>query len=245
MSNNPIDKITDDGFTNTSKGLLTLFTIGVIKIFLGIEFTSSTISIPWLPTVEIYNIKNLICLYWLLVAYTIHRYVIHNIDKFRNILYDIFVFSLYEQNSKNRIIRSLFLPDQFDFLIKTYPTVGDSIICISYFQNKEFLVNPNFELLIFHSNAYRFKKIEIYIKEPDIKIENFIKKFKLKKLKPNTNSSEQNGYFSSRMPLIFTALLCFIYVKQLLKNKNLYDISMPIILNILLFFYWCAMQYVG
>lgn len=245
MSNYPIDKITDDGFTNTSKGLLTLFTIGVIKIFLGVEFTSSTISIPWLPTVEIYNLKNIIYLYWALVAYAIHRYLIHNYDSFREILYDIFLFYLYEKNTKNRIIKKLFVPDKFVCQIQKEPSPNNKIIKLSYFQNKQPPRKPCFVMHINHSNKHRFKEIEIYVHESDIKIDNFIKKFKPQNMNLCTDIFEPNSYLSNRMPLIFIVLLCSIYIQQLFNNKELYDISMPIILNILLFFYWCAMQYVG
>ncbi|MEZ9233323.1 hypothetical protein AB4259_19820 [Vibrio amylolyticus] len=55
-----LDKIADDGFTKSSKGLLPLSAIGVVKIFVGVEFTTNTIAIPWLPQITFNSLENII-----------------------------------------------------------------------------------------------------------------------------------------------------------------------------------------
>ncbi|WP_185838565.1 hypothetical protein [Vibrio cholerae] len=64
---NPIDKITEPSFTSSTRGLLTLFCIGIFHIVIGIDLSNSKIAIPWFPVVELKNIERLIYLYWGLV----------------------------------------------------------------------------------------------------------------------------------------------------------------------------------
>lgn len=73
----------DEGISG--KGLLVLFIIGVVKFKLGIEFTTNTIEIPWLPKVEIKSIENIVYLYWGLVAYTCYRYWIYSKPTFSEV----------------------------------------------------------------------------------------------------------------------------------------------------------------
>ncbi|MGR6838072.1 hypothetical protein ACU5DF_02775 [Aliivibrio wodanis] len=80
---NPIDKITDPTFTNSSKGLLTLFCIGLIHTVVGVDLTSTEIAIPWLPSINFPNTDRFSYLYWGLVTFTIYRYMLHNIRPFK------------------------------------------------------------------------------------------------------------------------------------------------------------------
>lgn len=75
---NLIDKITEPTFTNSSKGLLTLFCIGLFKLAVGVDLTSTEIAIPWLPSIDFPHIERIIYLYWALVAFSIYRYSLHH-----------------------------------------------------------------------------------------------------------------------------------------------------------------------
>ncbi|MDW1825770.1 hypothetical protein R7P67_12145 [Vibrio sp. Vb0937] len=81
--NNIVSSVSDPSFTQTGKGLMTIFIIGLIKIFLGIHFTDSTISIPWLPQVHFENLNNIFYLYLLLVFYATLRYRLHQETEFQ------------------------------------------------------------------------------------------------------------------------------------------------------------------
>ncbi|EMW7176059.1 hypothetical protein AAFM83_002283 [Vibrio parahaemolyticus] len=81
--NNIVSSVSDPSFTQTGKGLMTIFIVGLIKIFLGIHFTNSTISIPWLPQVHFENLNNIFYLYLLLVFYAILRYRLHQETEFQ------------------------------------------------------------------------------------------------------------------------------------------------------------------
>lgn len=74
---NPIERITDPSFTSSSKGLMTLFCIGVVHQVIGIEVTESQIAIPWFPKVEFLHPEKLSMLFIILVLYAVFRYVLH------------------------------------------------------------------------------------------------------------------------------------------------------------------------
>ncbi|WP_140357694.1 hypothetical protein, partial [Vibrio parahaemolyticus] len=83
MSNSPIEKITDPSFTESAKGLMTLFCIGVIHLVIGVELTDVKIAIPWFPTITFKRPEYLVFLYWGFNFYAIYRYILHNISCFR------------------------------------------------------------------------------------------------------------------------------------------------------------------
>ncbi|ENK2914656.1 hypothetical protein AB3D14_002292 [Vibrio alginolyticus] len=81
--NNIVSSVSDPSFTQTGKGLMTIFIIGLIKVFLGVHFIYSTISIPWLPQVHFENLNNIFYLYLFLVFYAILRYRLHQETEFQ------------------------------------------------------------------------------------------------------------------------------------------------------------------
>lgn len=82
----PIDKFVDHGFTASSKGLLTLFLVGLIKHLLGVKFVGTEISIPWFPKINLEHLERLSYLYWGLVIYAICRYILANSQLIKEIL---------------------------------------------------------------------------------------------------------------------------------------------------------------
>ncbi|WP_428808533.1 hypothetical protein [Vibrio lamellibrachiae] len=57
---------------------MTLFCIGVIQSVIGVEFTDSSITIPWLPKIEFLHPEKLFYLYQALIAYAVFRYYLHS-----------------------------------------------------------------------------------------------------------------------------------------------------------------------
>ncbi|ELC9554523.1 hypothetical protein RJY19_001160 [Vibrio alginolyticus] len=74
----PIDTITDPSFTNSAKGLMTLFCIGIIHVVIGIDIIDSSITIPWLPKITFNHPELIFDLYITLVIYSIYRYCLHS-----------------------------------------------------------------------------------------------------------------------------------------------------------------------
>jgi hypothetical protein len=91
---NPIDKLTEPTFTNSAKGLMTLFCIGLAHMLLGVELTDAKIAIPWLPTINFTTPQNLIFIYWGVVLYSVYRYMLHNNTEFNVIRLHAFGSSL-------------------------------------------------------------------------------------------------------------------------------------------------------
>ncbi|KJY82714.1 hypothetical protein TW81_10840 [Vibrio galatheae] len=82
---NPLSTATDSSFTSTGKGLLTIFSVGLVKVVIGVEFINTQISIPWFPTINLANLHNLTYLYMAFMFYAILRYRLHNESSFRTI----------------------------------------------------------------------------------------------------------------------------------------------------------------
>ena len=72
-----IDKL-DTSFTSTGKGLMWLFTIGLIHTVLGTSVIGNEIAIPTLPVIHIEHPDLIYYLYWALVWYSIYRYFLHS-----------------------------------------------------------------------------------------------------------------------------------------------------------------------
>lgn len=80
---NPIEKITEPSFTESAKGLMTLFCIGVIHLVIGVNLTDAKIAIPWFPTITFERPEYLVYLFWGFNFYAIYRYTLHNGTQFR------------------------------------------------------------------------------------------------------------------------------------------------------------------
>ncbi|ERB66335.1 hypothetical protein G3U99_23185 [Vibrio coralliilyticus OCN008] len=133
----PIDKLVEHGFTASSKGLLTLFLVGLIKHLLGVEFVGTEISIPWFPKINLEHLERVSYLYWGLVIYAICRYILANSQLMTQILQDGLAWGL-----KNTFWGKQFV---YKFLLDkdTYYTISQD-----------------------NNNVYSFIKIETY-EDPD------------------------------------------------------------------------------
>lgn len=75
-----LDKVTEDSFTKTGKGLLTLFCIGVVHLALGVKLENVSINVPWLPDIVFEHPENMSYLFLALLVYSIYRYWLHSLD---------------------------------------------------------------------------------------------------------------------------------------------------------------------
>ncbi|UAB71338.1 hypothetical protein INR79_05370 [Vibrio sp. SCSIO 43132] len=75
---NPIDTYTEPTFTNSAKGLLSLFAIGFIHQTIGFTLVGNTIEIPGLPKVELQHLDNWSYVYITALIYATYRYFLYN-----------------------------------------------------------------------------------------------------------------------------------------------------------------------
>ncbi|MDF5279216.1 hypothetical protein HKA89_18540 [Vibrio parahaemolyticus] len=81
----PIEKITDPSFTSSSKGLMTLFCIGLFHYVIDINIIENVIDIPWFPKVEFTHPNKIFDLFIIFTIYALYRYLLHNKSHFRAI----------------------------------------------------------------------------------------------------------------------------------------------------------------
>lgn len=72
-----IDANSEDKST-TARGLLLLFMLGFLPLFLGLEIQNFSINLPWLITAEINNPERFIYFYCIAVVYSVYRYYLSN-----------------------------------------------------------------------------------------------------------------------------------------------------------------------
>ncbi|MEZ9605722.1 hypothetical protein AB4274_21245 [Vibrio sp. 10N.261.55.A10] len=242
----PIDKVVESDFTTSSKGLLTLFIIGVIKLVIGIEFTSNTISIPWLPTVEFTSLDNIIFLYWFLVGYAIFRYSLHHLPSYRKLKFEALAEALKPGNIGNNFVQEYIFPGAkiYSCDIETPTTEGNKPKIRIDIRDSDGGLASRFEFV--YSLTYKLQYIEGTI-NPEFnstKIDAFGEK--VISFWGLFNYVDEDGYDTYKtqvirnpIALIRLKLFTFIhYVKILFSDLRVFDLSFPIILNLGLFFYW-------
>ncbi len=251
---NPIDKITDPTFTNSSKGLLTLFCIGLIHTFVGVDLTSTAIVIPWLPSINFPNIERLSYLYWGLVAFTVYRYVLHNIRPFKESYFKAICLFLESSSGKSFIDSKIYSKDlthQVEVLddLESLPRVQ-----VKHYEYGEEYGSHGVELMAtFEMNFtkdYSFDKI-VYSEHPHYIIDEITlhqKEIKDKwGLSQFVGDDEEMTYISRNIKSIWFRLKIGIptltkYFRLLVSNKDTFDLSIPVVLNVALFFY-CIFAY--
>jgi len=120
---NLVEKMTEPSFTSSSKGLMTLFCIGVIHQTVGIEFIDTAITIPWLPKIEFLHAERLFDLYLAFVAYATYRYTLHSLPTLRAINARSLSKGLKETTRGKRFIRK-YVTTSDDYLVSE-PVVGE------------------------------------------------------------------------------------------------------------------------
>ncbi|WP_295894038.1 hypothetical protein [uncultured Vibrio sp.] len=246
------DKVADDSFTKSSKGLLTLFAIGAIKIFVGVEFTSNTISIPWLPQITFGSLENIIYLYWAFLVYVAYRYSLHSEQKFnylnalamsenlgRSYLGKKFIIQYILGPNINYFVdlKSDDINQCHEVRIHSFTSGEDSDEYFSLLYNNSLSANQakaviyterggNLQKCIDNDElAQKWGPINAYTKpaqadrgQLDVYLFNSIRTFKIR---------------------FFLNVLTFLALIRLFRrNPMAFDVYMPLVLNLGLFYYW-------
>jgi len=246
---NPIDKITDPTFTNSSKGLLTLFCIGLAHTIVGVDLTSTEIAIPWLPSINFPNTERLSYLYWGLVFFTVYRYVLHNIRPFKESYFKAICLFLKSSSGMSFIDSTIYAQDlshQVEVLdnLESPPTV----IIKHYEYGEEYGPNrlelmATFEMVF--TKDYSFDKL-IYTENPVYRVDQIILRQKEAQQKWGlslfVDDDGEETFISGEINSIWIRLKLGIptirkYFSLLMSNKDTFDLSVPVLLNVALLFY--------
>lgn len=246
---NPINLVSESSYTSTSKGLMTLFAIGAIKIGLGIEFTGKTIEIPWFPPIEIQLIHHLIYLYWAFVAYAIYRYCLHNKTSFS--------FLFCEAMAKH--FRLGFLAKQFiyRYILDSHEAYSitynyeehNSKCYFSICSYQDEYCTESFELIF--SDSFFINKAKSNISVPNGKEQKCITDENIQALWGTPYPKNQQDKFeklnyqiyfefikSKRLRFYLFLLTLFYSFKFMFKSSKCFDVFLPLLLNVSLFIFW-------
>ncbi|EJL6763031.1 hypothetical protein BOO24_20975 [Vibrio navarrensis] len=244
---NPIEKVTDHTFTSSTKGLLTLFCIGLFHLVIGVKFTSNTIAIPWLPEVELSHIDRLIFLYWLLVVYACYRFVLYHLPVMRKHYFLSLGEYLKDTSGGTKFIQKHIYSDKL-----THQVVVDidgsplPEIKIEHYQDGgagwEQMASFNFVF----TREHKFIKI-LASENPTFKIDeiSFTKSPQLELWGLKTiidddgdpeNLTSKIASLKLKVKLLLPVLM--VYLKTLITTKEVFDLLVPLLLNFALFSYW-------
>lgn len=242
---NPLDKITDPTFTNSPKGLLTLFCIGAFHFIIGIDLVGKEITIPWLPSISFENTERLTYLYWGLVGFTMYRYTLHNSTKIKKHYFlSLYNFLRTDKSGKVFIDENIY-SEGFGHQVEL---VNDEDspprIIIKNYQHGDHDWELMGDFSFQFTTSYSLDKI-IYLEHPNYNIDSFKISNKLQKEKwgLTTFIDDDNGSESMESSFIADRKLrnnlrihvLFRYFKNLTANEDIFDLLTPLLLNGVLF----------
>ncbi|NOI79267.1 hypothetical protein F0237_01245 [Vibrio tubiashii] len=241
----PLEHISEPSFTSSARGLMTLFLIGLVKIVIGVEFTTNVIAIPWLPKIELTHIHLLTHLYWGLVAYAVYRYILHNVVNFREVKFDSLYQALQPANIGERFVYSnIFTSGGYYEVSKKLAddTISNNCITLKqYVDENETACSFSF----YFDSSYTFELIDCQV-TPHYSCEDFVVNIPELSDKwglyhycgaPGDEEGYRVKHFGDYKFSIY-GLIFHKYIKLLLTEKRTFDLVLPILLNIGLFLVW-------
>ncbi|ELC7281173.1 hypothetical protein RJO76_002263 [Aeromonas veronii] len=242
---NPLDKITDPTFTNSAKGLLTLFCIGAFHFIIGIDLVGKEITIPWLPSISFENTERLTYLYWGLVGFTMYRYTLHNSTKIKKHYFlSLYNFLRGDESGKKIINENIYSEDlghQID-LVNDENTLPKITIKNYQYGDHDWVLMGEFSFQF--TASYSLDKIT-YFENPGYTDESFKINNKLQKEKWGLTTFIDDNDGSESMESSFIAdrklrnnlriHVLFRYFKNLTSNEDVFDLLTPLLLNGVLF----------
>ncbi|TBT50066.1 hypothetical protein D5E78_11735 [Vibrio parahaemolyticus] len=247
---NPIDKVTDPSFTESAKGLMILFCIGAIHLVIGVELTNTKIAIPWFPTVNFKHPEYLVYLYWALSFYAMYRYSLHNATLIREQWFKSLYEGLRGPTGKKFIKEAIFLQDaSYEVKIVNSPQRKIDIVGYNFEPGKrpgEYLKVGVFYFSLIHTTDYQFEEI-ISSSDPDVEVkgacfnnENTRNKWGFDRFFDEEDREEYKASFikSKMYKFKLTHLRLKPLIGALLTQKSIFDLCVPLILNISLFIAW-------
>lgn len=238
----PIEKITDPSFTSSAKGLMTLFCIGLIHVVIGVDLEDVKIAIPWLPTVTFEHPERLLYLYWAMVGYALYRYTLHHKAIFGKYYFESLAKVLEVGQKGESLVRdSIYLSDFYYHVDCSYKDE-------SYRVEIETMVDEDtaFDFSFHFSKDYSFRKIECW-ENPAYDVNELVTNHESIKSKWGfITYADESGYCTNETSKIVDMRLRYrlrflvlrYYFKEMTFNKDIFDTTVPIALNVFLFIYW-------
>ena len=242
---NPLDKITDPSFTNSAKGLLTLFCIGAFHFIIGIDLIGKEITIPWLPSISFTNTDRLIYIYWSLVGFTMYRYTLHNATEIKKYYFlSLYNFLRTDKSGRTFINENIFSEGIGHQVELIHDENSPPKITIKNYKHGdhdwELMGNFSFQF----TTSYSLDKI-IYFEHPDYNIDSFKISNKIQKEKwglttfidddDGSESMESSFITDRKLRNSLRVHILSRYFKNLTSNKNIFDLLTPLLLNGILF----------
>ncbi|EKO3399275.1 hypothetical protein KW542_07330 [Vibrio fluvialis] len=249
MADTPIEKITEHSFTATSRGLLILFIIGALKISLGINFLTNSITIPWFPTIEFAELDNVIYIYWSFVGYAVIRYCLYNYNEFsrlnslalaRQLDYGLignwFINKYIFDKDEVCFVRHIPVESKECYLVEIYSMVveGKSNSVIFFFDQSTTVTNVRVNVTV------PFGKTPKCVTDEDIskKFGTFKDVTDDSKGEPDETKYASGNGLTAMMYLRLYFLTWYSTTLYLFRNPKSFDVFLPVILNLALFAYW-------
>lgn len=224
--------------TKTAKGLLLLFIVGFLPIFVGIEIKHFVIDLPWLINAEISNPVRFTYFYCFVVTYAVYRHYIMNKS-----LADCFKAKCIQNFLNNRIFGIQFV-NKYIFSCKdVYSTRFEeseesfSVLVCGYSESDDLIPSETFTITVLPNS-----KCSISFHAPD-----FTQPFTEKKDEwgayfhiCNIQEDDSSRYLSAenvnlrpgRVTKILTAWSYIFSLKTLLQDVRFIDFYAPVILNL-------------
>ncbi|PTO93571.1 MULTISPECIES: hypothetical protein [Vibrio] len=244
---NPVvDKLTDPTFTNSSKGLMTLFCIGLAQMVIGVELTDTKIAIPWFPTINFLNPQNLVLLYWGVVAYAMYRYILEHHTQFRKQWFHALAISLrVGQVGENFVRKNIYLTDLF-YDVKTTEENGYHSISITTYEYEHSERDVGSILTFKFSTDYKFELLE-WSENPSYSIDEIAIHDKPLRdawgLEAKASDVGEPVYLTTK--IASSAYRFWLarfqlrgYVRTMLTSREVFDLTLPLVFNFSLFLIW-------
>lgn len=248
---NPIDKITDSSFTSSTKGLLTLFCVGLFHIVIGVDLTEAKVEIPWFPTVHFLYTERIVYLYWLAVAFVSYRFTLHHMPLLKRYYFESLSQFLKYTTAGDSLVRRHIYPESMSYTV-AISTSSEPVQSIKiehhgmgdrdweHLATLEFRFNKEYDFICIQAHENSAYSIdEIAYNKPEKK-----KGWGFSSL---TEDDGQNFLESSRITdrklryeLKFGVLKR--YLKIIMTNKETFDLAIPLLLNLVLFVAWSICQ---
>ncbi|ENH4361592.1 hypothetical protein ABV540_001413 [Vibrio fluvialis] len=239
----PIEKITDPSFTSSAKGLMTLFGIGLTHMVIGVNMDDVQIAIPWLPTINFEHPDRLIYLYWALVWYALYRYSLHHKNIFGQYYFDSLKRVLeVGQKGESFVRKNIFLSHHYYTVIEHYNDGNNEIIIESASDDDN---ETSFSFSFTFTNDFSLKKISCW-ENPAFDIDELVTHNEEKKSMWGLKSYDDEHQISHETTKIKSKILRYRlrylvitnYFQRMKYDKEIFDTTVPIILNLLLFLVW-------
>ncbi|WP_299789039.1 hypothetical protein [uncultured Shewanella sp.] len=244
---NLIEKITEPTFTNSSKGLLTLFCIGLFQFAIGVDLTSTEVTIPWLPSINFPHIERITYLYWALVAFSLYRYSLHHFPVMR-MHYFLAMGRFFRVDKRGEdFIGQEILSGELAYRVSVLDDEDSQpSIKIEHYQHGdqdwelmcefEFVFNQDFTLdKIKFSENPNYQIDEIALRKTKNQQKWGLQRF----VDDEGNKEMESASIKDSMLANYLRLgVMRNYFKTFLSSKDVFDLLIPIVLNVALFLVW-------